>query len=959
MIIWLRNKKKSVLVVSGILVLVLSALLTLPFFIDETRVRNLIVSRLESSLQRKVSVQAAEITIFTGIGVRLRNVLISEDPRFGSAGFMQLESLRVEPSLLPLLRGRVQFSSIQAVQPVIRLVRNAAGVWNFSSISRKPGEEAESKAAASPASSATWAISMLSMRDGTVSVRDQLSRAKAQETQYEHINATLTGISPDTPTNFLVEVQIPGTGRRTLKAQGELGPVGSGRSARTTLSGHVDFSEVPLADLKLLVLPSDQNSLPWEGTLTTQTQVQGDLGGAVHLDGVTRFTGLKSTSSGQESPEVSGGLEYKLAYEVSSGLIQFESAKLQLPNSRIDLSGNIKPQTESTLLDLKVESQKAALDDLLKLASVFGHGPPKGTEAKGDGTFHLQVAGSTLKPEVGGQSDFTNCRIRYPGVKEEIILSPLTVTFKSPALSSNEVLISVGERTRLNTQFTGNLGAEKFLTINLRSQDPFPVADLHAIGSSFGVTLPQGYSLQNGTINLQLAMKIPLGDSSSLSLNGKAFLNGSHLHVPSLKVPLEVAKANVTFTGNSLNMSDLSGTLNGAKLSGNLQWVNFASPSLVFGLSVDQMDVNALISILNTSPENGNTKKASLLESPLPWASIGKLYAATNPRGTPATDPLARVLISDSRISIQRVKYDTFVFSDVSSKVQMKNKILDLDNLQFQMNRGIHSGKASLDFSGTKPRYTLNSKLKNVDSNEFLSQNTSLKNLLYGLLSLDLDISASGNGFDEFLKQMKGKGNLNLVNGRITSFDLMEKVAMLGKLAGINVEQGGTTITSLTAPFQIADGRVSTDDLQMRTPSATVRAAGDFGLDTKNVDYRILAELPYQASKRTDLASQLMNLSSGTFFKTDKGNLGVPLRMTGNISKPVFALDTQVVQQNLKNSILKGGPKSLESLQNLLKPKKPGEDSSKPSDADSPGQTPSSPLEELLKDVLDKTKKKK
>jgi len=42
-----------------------------------------------------------------------------------------------------------------------------------------------------------------------------------------------------------------------------------------------------------------------------------------------------------------------------------------------------------------------------------------------------------------------------------------------------------------------------------------------------------------------------------------------------------------------------------------------------------------------------------------------------------------------------------------------------------------------------------------------------------------------------------------------------------------------------------------------------------------------LAEMPYQASKRTDLASKLMNLSSGTFFKTDKGNLGVPLRMTG------------------------------------------------------------------------------
>src|SRR5262249_31655015 len=137
------------------------------------------------------------------------------------------------------------------------------------------------------------------------------------------------------------------------------------------------------------------------------------------------------------------------------------------------------------------------------------------------------------------------------------------------------------------------------------------------------------------------------------------------------------------------------------------------------------------------------------------------------------------------------------------------------------------------------------------------------------------------------------------------SFDLMEKIAAFGKLAGINVEQGGTTITSLTAPFQIADGLVSSENLQMRTPSASVRAAGTFDLENKNVDYRILAELPYTPGKGNDLATQLMNFSSGTFFKTDKGNVGVPLRMTGNISKPVFALNTRFVKKILKNRLIK------------------------------------------------------
>jgi uncharacterized protein involved in outer membrane biogenesis len=947
-------KRKLWLIISGVVAFIVAGLLVLPLLIDEAHLKNLIVSRLESNLQRKLSVQSAEITIFSGIGVRLRNVLVSEDPGFGSGGFMNVESLRVEPSLLPLLRGKVEFSSIQAVKPVIRLLRNAAGVWNFSTISKKPGGQTQRPAPAYSTTSASWAISMLSMRDGTISIRDQLSRTKAQETQYEHINAILSGVSLDRATSFIVDVQIPGTGKRTLRAKGEVGPLGSGGSAKTPLKGRLEFSEVPLADLKLLVLPSDDNQLPWQGKLTTQTQVQGDLGGTLHLDGTTRFAGLKSASTGQESPEISGALEYKLAYELSSGSIGFESAKLQLPNSSVDLSGSVKPQRDSTLTNLKIESQKSALDDLLKLASVFGQGPPKGVEAKGDGGFHLQVAGSTAKPEVNGQCSFTNFRLRYPGVKEEIVVSPVTISFKSPGFSSNEILISLGERTRLNTQFTGTLGSEKSLSANLRSQNAIPVGDLNAIASSFGVTLPQGYSLQDGTINLQIAVKIPFANSSAPVVNGKAFLGGSRLRAPWLKTPLEVAKANLTFTGNSLSMSDLSGTLSGAKLTGSLQWVNFEAPSLVFGLNVDVIDVNLLLSILNTSPGTAGAKRASLSESPLSWPSSGKVYAAEGPRGTTVSDPLARVVISDSRINIQKVKYDTFVFSEVASKVRMRNKLLDLDDLQFKMNRGIHNGRASLDFSGPQPRYSLSSRLKNVDANEFLSQNTSLKNLLYGPLSLDLDVTANGDDFDKFIRQMKGKGNFSLVNGKITSFDLMEKVAMLGKLAGVTMEQGGTTITSLTAPLQIADARVSTDNLQMRTPSATVRAVGNFGLDNKNVDYRILAEVPYQANKKTDLASQLMNLSSATFFKTEKGNLGVPLRMTGNISKPVFSLDTQVVQENLKN-LIKGGPQSFESLQNLFK--KQGQGTSKPSQGDSTKQEPSSPLDDLL-NIFDKSKKK-
>jgi uncharacterized protein involved in outer membrane biogenesis len=261
----------------------------------------------------------------------------------------------------------------------------------------------------------------------------------------------------------------------------------------------------------------------------------------------------------------------------------------------------------------------------------------------------------------------------------------------------------------------------------------------------------------------------------------------------------------------------------------------------------------------------------------------------------------------------------------------------------------------------------LASSLKNVDANELLSQNTSLKNMIYGTVSLDMDLKGSGSGYDEITKQLKGNGKLSLTNGRLTSFDLMEKVALLGKLTGLKSGgEAGTTINSLTAPFQVQGGRISTDALQLRSPDVTVKAAGSFGFDN-SVDYRILAELPASTSKKNDLTSQIMNLAGATFFSGENGNVVVPLRMTGNISKPAFALDTEVVQENLKKRLLKGGPtNAVETLQNLFKKKSPGSTPSSGSptkNSAQPGEkkpeSESSPFDELLKGVFDKTKKKK
>jgi len=105
-------KRKKLVIVAGVVVFVLiGALATIAFFIDTQSLKTKLVTEAEGILHRRMSVQAVEITIFTGLGIRLNRAVIFDDLRFANAPFVSLNSVTVRPRLLPLLRGSVEVAS--------------------------------------------------------------------------------------------------------------------------------------------------------------------------------------------------------------------------------------------------------------------------------------------------------------------------------------------------------------------------------------------------------------------------------------------------------------------------------------------------------------------------------------------------------------------------------------------------------------------------------------------------------------------------------------------------------------------------------------------------------------------------------------------------------------------------------------------------------------------------------
>src|SRR5262245_42758592 len=166
--------KKLGIIAAAVVFVALAALAAIPFLIDAESLKNRLVKEAERVLNRRLSVQAVEITVFTGLGVRLNRAVLFDDLRFANAPFVSLNSITVRPRLLPLLSGQVEVASVELEKPEIRLVQNQQRVWNFESIGTAPvGAGRATPAANAPASPAgkstqPFTLSQMDLSDGTV-----------------------------------------------------------------------------------------------------------------------------------------------------------------------------------------------------------------------------------------------------------------------------------------------------------------------------------------------------------------------------------------------------------------------------------------------------------------------------------------------------------------------------------------------------------------------------------------------------------------------------------------------------------------------------------------------------------------------------------------------------------------------------------------------------------------------
>lgn len=225
-----RQKLFKIAGLSGgvIVALLVGLTILVKVMISPELVKKTVLPKISAAINRQVSLGDVSVSIFSGI--RLHDLVVLE--REGGEPFVKAAALRLDYRFWPLLRKRVEIKQIRLESPLVRVVRNPDGSFNFSDLLVKkpqPGPTTEPKAK----SPINLAVSQVALTDGKVMFDDRLGLGgKPYQTEISAIQFTASTISLEG--EFPISLQATLPGGATFDTTGTIAKVGSNPTVALT-----------------------------------------------------------------------------------------------------------------------------------------------------------------------------------------------------------------------------------------------------------------------------------------------------------------------------------------------------------------------------------------------------------------------------------------------------------------------------------------------------------------------------------------------------------------------------------------------------------------------------------------------------------------------------------------------------------------------------------------------------
>ncbi len=453
--------KKVLIVVAALVVLVVVLLAIVPHFLDLNSYRGQIQSKLQDALGRPVDFKDLSASLLPP-SVKVSNVSIGEDPRFGPGPFATVQQIDVSVKLFPLLRKDVQIESLTLDRPQIQVVRNKQGEWNYASLgkSQTPSQPAETQAksqqppvqqqpaeSAAPKSQSQFSLAHLTINDGKVGYLDQQANTHAV---YDNIDAKLNDFAPGKTFDLDAAVRVGGKSDQRIEVNGNAGPIPEGNNAALMpFDGTITLTNVPIAEMQMVAQSAALQGVNGvaSGKLTAKNEK-----GVMAANGTLKLDHANVRGVDVGYPIT---LDVKAHDDTNSGILQIENGTLKLGSTPVSLNGSVNTKPTPAQLDMNMAAQNVSIAEVVRLASSFGVGLAPGTTAAGQLTANIHAQGAVDRPALNGNITGTNLQLTSGQMREPVKIPSLQVAMTPTTIHTNQFTPSAGDAS-VNMQLTLN-----------------------------------------------------------------------------------------------------------------------------------------------------------------------------------------------------------------------------------------------------------------------------------------------------------------------------------------------------------------------------------------------------------------------------------------------------------------------------------------------------------------------
>ena len=190
--------------------------------------REWLAEQASTALGRPISFDEIGLSFRNGLGARLGNLSIGDDPAFAKEDFLKVGRADVLVKLVPLLSGRYEIQQIVLESPEVNIIQSGKG-FNFDSLGQsggKPSQEQTGATAPSTGEALPFLVSVLRIRDGRVHFVDRTA-AKPSEMLIEKLDFSADNVGFDTPVSLDIAAAMMGFNEQNFEVDGTVGPLGS------------------------------------------------------------------------------------------------------------------------------------------------------------------------------------------------------------------------------------------------------------------------------------------------------------------------------------------------------------------------------------------------------------------------------------------------------------------------------------------------------------------------------------------------------------------------------------------------------------------------------------------------------------------------------------------------------------------------------------------------------------